>query len=820
MHGLFLGIDCGTQGSKALLLDAGSGRTLGLGSAAQRPPEGRDGRREQDPADWLEAMASAVRMALEEAAVDGREVRALAVSAQQHGLLLLDAEGRALRPAKLWCDTESAAENRELLEALGGPAGSLERLGLVLAPGYTLSKLLWSRRRFPELFARVAHILLPHDYLNHWLTGRVCSEAGDASGSGYFDVRRRTWASDVLELVEPGGRLAAALPELIEPGACIGNLRPEAAAALGLAPHTRVACGGGDNMLAAIGTGNIRHGLLTASLGTSGTLSAYAERPLVSPHGKLATFCASSGGWLPLACTMNLTGACGLVQDLLHLDLDEFSRLAAQAPVGAEGLLMLPFFDGERVPALPHASASLHGMTAANLSRANLAGRCSKAPPSACATASTCCAPAACGARKSAWSAARRRTRCGGGRSPTCSACRWSVRGRPRPPPLARRSRRPGAWAAKAAPVKAWKPCAGAAWRSTSRPAPSPRRDNRRPTNRPTGVTWSTCLRDNGRFPSSSGVLEICMYLVCGEALFDVFSLESAARSNELGFTAIAGGSPFNVAVGLRRLGVEAALFGGLSSDYLGTRLRRVLEEEGVDCGFLVPSDAPTTLAMVGLDASGSAQYQFRGDGCADRQVRLEHLPTLDGRIRGLHVGSYTLVVTPVADTLLALVRRESDRRLVSLDPNVRLDPQPDIDLWRRRVEAFASHAHLIKASEEDLALLYPGRDPGEVARGWLNPRCRLVFVTHGGAGASVHCTHGSWSRPADTALPLRDTVGAGDTFQAATLAYLRRLDADSPAGLAALSREAIDAMLAFAIRAAAVTCSRVGPDLPFAHEL
>ncbi|WP_244240034.1 FGGY family carbohydrate kinase, partial [Pseudomonas aeruginosa] len=149
MHGLFLGIDCGTQGSKALLLDAGSGRTLGLGSAAQRPPEGRDGRREQDPADWLEAMASAVRMALEEAAVDGREVRALAVSAQQHGLLLLDAEGRALRPAKLWCDTESAAENRELLEALGGPAGSLERLGLVLAPGYTLSKLLWSRRRFP-----------------------------------------------------------------------------------------------------------------------------------------------------------------------------------------------------------------------------------------------------------------------------------------------------------------------------------------------------------------------------------------------------------------------------------------------------------------------------------------------------------------------------------------------------------------------------------------------------------------------------------------------------------------------------------------------
>ncbi|AHD13991.1 fructokinase [Pseudomonas sp. FGI182] len=310
------------------------------------------------------------------------------------------------------------------------------------------------------------------------------------------------------------------------------------------------------------------------------------------------------------------------------------------------------------------------------------------------------------------------------------------------------------------------------------------------------------------------------MYLVCGEALFDVFSVENSPRSSELGFTAIAGGSPFNVAVGLRRLGADAALFGGLSSDYLGVRLGRVLEEENVECGYLVSSDAPTTLAMVGLDANGSAQYQFRGEGCADRQVRLEHLPALDERVRGLHVGSYTLVVTPVADTLMALVQRESDQRLISLDPNVRLNPQPDVALWRRQVEAFAGRAHLIKASEEDLALLYPGRDPAEVARGWLGERCRLVFVTHGGDGASVHCAYGSWLRPADTSLPVRDTVGAGDTFQAAVLAYLARLGADSPAGLAMLERDTIDAMLAYAIRAAAITCSRVGPDLPFEHEV
>lgn len=310
------------------------------------------------------------------------------------------------------------------------------------------------------------------------------------------------------------------------------------------------------------------------------------------------------------------------------------------------------------------------------------------------------------------------------------------------------------------------------------------------------------------------------MYLVCGEALFDVFSLDDSPRSSELGFKAIAGGSPFNVAVGLRRLGVDSALFGGLSSDYLGTRLRRVLEEEKVDCSYLVTSDAPTTLAMVGLDANGSAQYQFRGEGCADRQVRLEHLPALDDQVRGLHVGSYTLVITPVADTLLALVQRESAHRLISLDPNVRLNPQPDVALWRRQVQAFAAHAHLIKASEEDLALLYPDRTPSEVARGWLNDRCRLVFVTHGADGASVHCAHGSWTQPADASLAVKDTVGAGDTFQAAVLSCLAKLNADSPQALAALTREAIDGILEFAIRAAAITCSRVGPDLPFAREL
>lgn len=309
------------------------------------------------------------------------------------------------------------------------------------------------------------------------------------------------------------------------------------------------------------------------------------------------------------------------------------------------------------------------------------------------------------------------------------------------------------------------------------------------------------------------------MYLVCGEALFDVFMQSDGGRGNELAFKAIAGGSPFNVALGLRRMGANSALFTGISSDSLGQRLRQVLRDEGVSDAYLIASDAPTTLAMVGLDAAGSPQYSFRGEGCADRQLLAEHLPALDAQVRGLHVGSFSLVVEPVAETLLQLVQREHQQRLISLDPNVRLGPAPDIARWRERVETFAGYAHLIKVSEEDLQLLYPERDPQQVAASWLNQRCQLVFLTHGSKGASVHCRHGHWSAPA-VEVHTRDTVGAGDTFQAALLSYLARHDLDSPEALATLSREQIDAMLHLAIEAAALTCARVGPDLPYLHEL
>ncbi|QBZ89712.1 xylulokinase [Pseudomonas viciae] len=369
---LFLGIDCGTQGTKALVLDTTTGQVLGQGAAAHSMISGPNGCREQDTQQWLDAFTQATHQALAAAGVDGQAILGIGVSGQQHGLVLLDEQGRVLRPAKLWCDTETTAENDRLLAHLGGENASLERLGVVIAPGYTVSKLLWTREQHPEVFARINSILLPHDFLNHWLTGRHCSEYGDASGTGYFNVRTRQWDVALLQHIDPSGRLQAALPELIEAHQPVGRILPAIAAHLGINPDAVVASGGGDNMMGAIGTGNIQPGVITMSLGSSGTVYAYAAEPAVSPEASVATFCSSSGGWLPLICTMNLTNATGAICELLELDIAAFNALVAQAPIGAEGVCMLPFLNGERVPALPHATGSLLGLTTTNLTRANL----------------------------------------------------------------------------------------------------------------------------------------------------------------------------------------------------------------------------------------------------------------------------------------------------------------------------------------------------------------------------------------------------------------------------------------------------------------
>lgn len=309
------------------------------------------------------------------------------------------------------------------------------------------------------------------------------------------------------------------------------------------------------------------------------------------------------------------------------------------------------------------------------------------------------------------------------------------------------------------------------------------------------------------------------MYLICGEALFDVFTAPNGT-GNRLMLEAVAGGSPFNVAVGLSRLGVPAALLGGISSDSFGERLRQILSDEGVRDEYLVTFDAPTTLAMVALAADGSPCYSFRGEGCADRLLLDAHLQALGGDVHAIHVGSYSLIVPPIADTLLRLITAQSQQRLISLDPNVRINVEPDLVRWRERIEAFARHAHLIKVSDEDLELLYPGEAPERIAISWLKDRCELVVLTRGSQGAYLFSRRHGQLHAAARPTVVRDTVGAGDTFQAALLSYLYEQYALTATDLVRLQREQLQALLDFAVRAASITCSRIGPDLPFRYEI
>ena len=370
---MYLGIDCGTQGTKALWID-GSGTVLGRGYAPHALVERASGAREQDPLWWVEALRRAVAMALGSAGPDAvASVRALGVSGQQHGLVVLDEDLEVIRPAKLWNDTETAPQNAALLERFGGREAFFRRFGIVPLTGYTVSKLLWLAEREPASFARIRHILLPHEYLNFWLTGKLRAEFGDASGTAFFDVRSRDWARDILDEIDGGtGQLAAALPPLIGPQSLVGTLRPEVAAELGLPSACVVSAGGGDNMMGAIGTGNVRPGIVTLSLGTSSTVYSFREQPAHDPSGNVAPFCSSSGGWLPLVCTMNATNVVTGTVTLLGKTVADIDPALDAVPPGADELVFLPFLNGERTPDLPGARGSLHGISSTNFTPAHL----------------------------------------------------------------------------------------------------------------------------------------------------------------------------------------------------------------------------------------------------------------------------------------------------------------------------------------------------------------------------------------------------------------------------------------------------------------
>jgi len=358
---LAIGIDAGTQSIKALVLNTKTKRVVAEArSTLTLIPNLPIGHAEQHPKDWIKALDIVIKQVCKQ--VDSSKITSIGVSGQQHGFVPLDEQGHVIRPAKLWCDTSTQDECDILTKKLGGEEAVIRSAGLPFRPGYTAPKILWLKRHEPRNFARLRHILLPHDYLNWYLTGNYTMEYGDASGSGLLDIRNRVWSKPVLQAIDQ--KLERYLPLLQDSSKPAGFLSLARANAYGLSPKVIVSAGGGDNMMGAIGTGNVTEGIVTASFGTSGTIYATATKPIIDPLGEIAAFCSSSGDWLPLLCTMNVTTLTEKVRALFTMDLKALDKAVSACPVSLHPLVFLPYIAGERTPNIPDASGVLFGLTA------------------------------------------------------------------------------------------------------------------------------------------------------------------------------------------------------------------------------------------------------------------------------------------------------------------------------------------------------------------------------------------------------------------------------------------------------------------------
>lgn len=369
---IYLGIDCGTQSTKTIAYDLGERKIIASATESYDVLPGLPaGHMEQNPETWVQALDSTVERVLETLGSRRSDVKGVGISGQQHGFVPLDAKGEVIRPAKLWCDTSTSEECDLLRKQLGGRATVIDRLGVDMLPGFTAPKILWLKHHEPENFARLKTVLLPHDYLNFYLTGIYRMEYGDASGTALLDIKSRTWSQETLNAIDP--KLFLAMPPLGSSREPIGKLKPELARRWKLSADVIVSAGGGDNMMGAIGTSNIKPGRVTASLGTSGTIYAYSEKPVIDCEGEVAGFCDSTDAYLPLVCTMNVTVATEAVRKLFNWSHAQMEEAIATVTPGSDSLLFLPYLQGERTPNLPHGTGVFHGLTTRTMSPPYLA---------------------------------------------------------------------------------------------------------------------------------------------------------------------------------------------------------------------------------------------------------------------------------------------------------------------------------------------------------------------------------------------------------------------------------------------------------------
>lgn len=373
----FLGIDTSTTATKALLMDT-KGEVLGVASSEYSLETPRPMWTEQHPDLWWQATMVSIRQVLAEAQVDPADVEGVGLTGQMHGLVLLDGDGEVLRPAILWNDQRTAAECDEIRERLGKEQ-LIQITGNDALTGFTAPKILWVKNNEPEVFAQIAQILLPKDYVRFRLTGEYAMDKAGGSGTLLFDIRARDWSGKVIETLEID---AGWLPQTSEGTAVTGRIAAQAAQATGLRAGTPVVAGGGDQEAGAVGTGTVAEGIVSLSLGTSGVVFSSADQPIIEPHGRLHAFChAVPGRWHLMGVMLSAGGSLRWYRDTVAPDTDFNSLVEPAASVrpGSDGLLFLPYLTGERTPHPdPLARGAFVGLTVrhtqAHLTRAVLEG--------------------------------------------------------------------------------------------------------------------------------------------------------------------------------------------------------------------------------------------------------------------------------------------------------------------------------------------------------------------------------------------------------------------------------------------------------------
>jgi xylulokinase len=375
--GVVLGIDVSTTATKAVVLDP-AGAVLAIGTAAYGFEQPHPLWSEQDPALWWDGAVAAIRGALGEAGVAASDIEGIGLTGQMHGLVVLDAAGEVLRPSILWNDQRTGAEC-DLIRATIGPERLVRITGNDALTGFTAPKLAWVRAHEPDVWARVAHVLLPKDYLRYRLTGEYAMDKADGAGTQLFDLAARDWSPVMLDAlgIDPGW-----MPPTFEGPEVTGTLTAAAAAATGLRAGTPVMAGGGDQAANAVGVGAVVPGRVALSLGTSGVVFATTDAPLFEPAGRVHAFChAVPGKWHMMSVMLSAAGSLRWFRDAIApgVEFGELVDAAAEVPAGSDGLLFLPYLSGERSPHPdPLARGAFVGLTLAHdrrhLTRAVLEG--------------------------------------------------------------------------------------------------------------------------------------------------------------------------------------------------------------------------------------------------------------------------------------------------------------------------------------------------------------------------------------------------------------------------------------------------------------